>query len=487
MSSPLETAWSRAMAPFRSFAGRLATVERLPTSARAVFSHFAKGGALEFDAIGLKSRVDEGVEEMVDSAFGPVEEAIGAEFDYDPGAVDFEYETKLLRPAELTLGRLYRDARARAEDGFDPVAREVRSGIGGRLAGLAGVASSDPIEPEFSHLIRDVEHAERVTELVVVALLDGDMRDAINDDEYDDFRTAMPTSDSERRRIAGLAQSILEADVERRFERFPGGVREAYDRAVDVSEAHQDDDDEFRELLASARNGDRGAEDRIRDRYRDADFEDPPDYFAPGDLDLPYLRTQYGRVGVIYEGMIEMYREAGVEIDDAFQRSIVLSIVGAQIWLDDVDDFEADMAGGQLTPVTAEYLLADSDAEAYRRICDLTDRYLGAARRHAVASDAPLTAIAIEYIRHSGSPSVLPGSEAADLEPGTAPGTVPEAGEAGTNAGTGTPPETRPEGGSGAEPSGSRDGSRRSDDESGRDESSRSEGREPDESTAGGA
>jgi len=481
MSSPLETIRNRATAPFRSLAGRLAAVERLPTSARAVFSHFAKGGGLELDAIGLKSTVDRTVEGMVDSAFGPVEEAIAEEFDYDPDAVGFEYETKLLRPAELTLGRLYRAATDRAEDGFDPVAREVRPGIGGRLAGLVGMASSDPIEPEFSHLVREVEHAERVTELVVVALLDGDMRDAINDDEYGDFHTEMPTSESERERIAELAQSTLEADVERRFDRFPEGVREAYDRAVDVSEAHQKEDGTFREMLAAAREGDPGAGEQIREQYRDADFEDPPDYFAPGDLELPYLRTQYGRVGVIYEGMIAMYREAGIEIDEAFQRSIVLSIVGAQIWLDDVDDFEADMAEGQLTPVTAEYLLAESDAEAYRRIRGVTDRYLGAARRHAVASDAPLTAIAIEYIRHSGSPSVLPGSEAADLEAGTDAGTAGP-GEAGTAPGT-TASVADSRGGATA---GSADGSGTSDEESVAD-ASRSGSEDPDESTAGEA
>jgi len=363
---------------------------------------------------------------MVAEAFADVERAVASQVDADPDAVEFGYETKLLRPAELTLGRLYREATAAAGDGFDPVAREVRPGLGGRLAGLVGLGSGDRVAPEFSALIRDVEAAERVTELVVVALLDGDMRDAMNDEEYGDFETALDGIDG--RELARIAQGALEEDVERTFDRYPDGVRDAYDRAVEVSEAHQDEDDRYRELLEEARAGAPGGDARIREAYRDATFDDPPEYFETDDVELPYLRTQYGRVGVIYEGMIEMYREAGIEIDDAFERSIVLSIVGAQIWLDDVDDFEADMREGQLTPVTAEYLLADSEAAAYRRVVSITDRYLAAARRHAVESGATLTAIAVEYIRHSGDPSVLPGSESLDGE-GTASGERVEVGD----------------------------------------------------------
>jgi hypothetical protein len=80
------------------------------------------------------------------------------------------------------------------------------------------------------------------------------------------------------------------------------------------------------------------------------------------------------------------------------------------VWLDDVDDFEADMAEGQLTPVTAEYLVWEDDREAYEAVVDVTTDYLGAAVEHATASDSPLTGIATEYIYLSGDPGVLPGA-----------------------------------------------------------------------------
>ena len=105
-----------------------------------------------------------------------------------------------------------------------------------------------------------------------------------------------------------------------------------------------------------------------------------------------------------------MYAAVGIDLDDAFRRAIVLAIIAAQVWLDDVDDFEADMADGQLTPVTAEYLLAASDREAYRRVVELTDRYASRAREHAADSDSTLVRIAVEYVLLSGDPSVLPGA-----------------------------------------------------------------------------
>jgi len=79
------------------------------------------------------------------------------------------------------------------------------------------------------------------------------------------------------------------------------------------------------------------------------------------------------------------------------------------VWLDDVDDYAADMREGQLTPVTSEYLLADSDDEAYRSTVEITERYLGLAADHAAVADSPLTGIATEYIHRSGRPDVLPG------------------------------------------------------------------------------
>jgi hypothetical protein len=392
----------------RWVACRIAGVERLPTSARAVAAHYANGGRADVSALALRPRVETAIEEMVDAAFDPVETGIAEEYDLDPGRVTFDYGTKLLMPAELTLAQLYRPILQRASDGFDPVDAEVSPGLLGRISRVGG--GTERIDPEFSRLVRRGQRVDRTTELVVFALLDGDMRDAINDGEYDGFEATVPGQHPDRRQVAEIAQETLEREVQRRFERFPDGVRRAYDRAVATSEAHQDEDDRFRNLLEAARNGDPDGPERIRDEYRDAAFDDPPVNYGDVDLDLPYFRTQYGRVGVIYDGMVDMYAAVGIDLDDAFRRAIVLAIIAAQVWLDDVDDFEADMADGQLTPVTAEYLLAASNREAYRRVVELTDRYASRAREHAADSDSTLVRIAVEYVLLSGDPSVLPGA-----------------------------------------------------------------------------
>jgi len=391
----------------RCGAGGLADRDRLPTAVQAVLSYFSRGGRLDLPALRLRPTVEDRIEGMVREAFEPVEAALAEAFDVPPESVRFEYDTKLLMPAELALARRYREIAREAPDGFDPVNRTVDPGLLGKIPlpdALAG--DPDPIEGEFSELVRDVEHAEAVTQFVVTALLDGDMRDAINDAEYDDFWTSIPDADPER--VARIAQPTLAERVEAGFERYPDEVQAAYDRAVAASEAHQDRDDRFRSLLEATRNGDPGTDDRVRAEYRDVAFEDPPSAFRARDLDLPYFRTQYARVGVIYTGMIQMYRAAGIPIDETFERSVVLAIVGAQVWLDDIDDFAGDMAEGQLTPVTAEYLLAESDREAHRRVVEVTDRYLDRAREYADASNSTLTGIAVEYIHRSGDPSVLP-------------------------------------------------------------------------------
>jgi hypothetical protein len=237
------------------------------------------------------------------------------------------------------------------------------------------------------------------------------MRDALNDGEFADFGVAFDTDAAERRRVAEIAQQRLREAVEERFAEFPAAVREAYESAVERSERHQDRDPHFRELMADARAGEEGAFDAIEAEYKRGDFEDVPAMFTATELQLPYLKTQYGRVGVIYDGMIEMYRAAGVAIEDTFKRSIVFAIVGAQIWLDDVDDYRADMAGDQLTPVTAEYLLRETDREAYRAVVDIARRYIDAAKAHAAATDSPLAGIGADYILRSGHPEVLPGSD----------------------------------------------------------------------------
>ena len=349
----------------RRGAGRVAAVDAMPTAVRAVFGYYADTGVFDAGSLGLKRRVDATVEEMIDEAFGAVEEAVAEEFDHD--FVAFEYDTKLVLPAKLTLGYLYR----RLDDA--------------------------------AH-----QEAEAVTRLAVEALIDGDMRDALNDAEYEDFEVDFPTDEADRARIAEIAQSVLQDRVDDQFQRYPDELRDIYEWAVDVSEAHQDEDGQFRALMQQARDGDDEAREAIRERYKYGTFEEEPSMFSPEELELPYLKTQYDRVGVIYDGMVEMYKVAGFEIEPAFKRSIVLAIIGAQIWLDDLDDYEVDLAEGQLTPVTAEYLLSDSGPQAKASVIEISERYLDRARAEATAVDSTLTGIATEYIHRDGDPGILP-------------------------------------------------------------------------------
>jgi hypothetical protein len=345
-------------------AGKIANRETVPTAIRAVLGYYAQSGTLDYASLRLKSHTDDVVEGLLRDAYADIEEALAESFGYS--YVSFDYDTKLVLPAKLTLGYLYR-----------------------RL-------------PESEH-----PEAREVTRLVTEALIDGDMRDAVNDDEFADFEVDFTTSDD--RRVAKIAQEVLQARVEEQFSRYPEALRETYDWAVDVSQRHQERDEQFRELMARAREGDREATEQIRAEYRTARFEEPPSLFTDEELALPYLKTQYDRVGIIYEAMVEMYRAAGFGIDRSFERSIVLAIIGAQVWLDDVDDFETDMREKQLTPVTAEYLLADDDATAYRSTVEISRRYLERARREATEADSTLTGIATEYIYRNGDPGVLPG------------------------------------------------------------------------------
>ena len=351
----------------RASAGWVAARDTLPTSVQAVLGYYADSGVFDYGSLRLKSRVDDVTEGLVEDAFAAVEDRAEAEFGVP---VDFEYDTKLILPAKLTLGYLYR------RDDCDD------------------------------------DRADRLTRLVVEALVDGDMRDAINDEEYDDFGVAVggeAATDEQRRRVAELAQGTLEERVEELFSEFPEGVRGAYERAVEVSERHQEQDPHFRRLMARAEDGDGDALEAVRVEYRDADFPDPPEAFGEAERDLPYIKTQYDRVGVIYEGMVEMYRAADLPVSPAFERSIVLAIIGAQVWLDDVDDYAADMREGQLTPVTAEYLLAEGDREAYDRVLEVANGYLDLAKTHATTADSALTGIATEYIYRDGKPELLPG------------------------------------------------------------------------------
>jgi len=353
---------------FRRTAGWLARQDRLPTAGRAVVGYYADSGEFDYRSLTLKRRVDRVTESMIETAFAEVEDAIADAFGYS--FVDFTYDTKLVLPAQLTLGHLYWEL------------------------------------DESDH-----DSAEALTRLAIEALIDGDMRDALNDNEFEDFEVDFETDEDDRRQIAEIAQEILERRVEDGFSQYSDDLREIYDWAVGVSERHQNQDEHFRQLMADAQDGDEAARDHIRTEYKHAPFDDQPGLFTAEELDFPYLKTQYDRVGVIYDGMIQMYRLAGFPVDEAFQRSIVLAIIGAQLWLDDIDDYQADMAEGQLTPVTAEYLLAETDREAYETVVAISERYLDRAKQQATVADSALTGIATEYIYRDGAPEVLPAGE----------------------------------------------------------------------------
>jgi hypothetical protein len=399
--------------------------DQLPLSFRAVARFYARTGELDLTALRIKSWVDDTLEAFLDDAYGAIEAELEAELGYED--VDFRYETKLTLPVELTLGYLYRRALDES-DGYNPVTDEptrskdevVRSFVGG-----TDPARRERLRREAADQIEFVGRVERVARLCTEALLDGDMRDAINDAEFEDFETDPPLSDDERERAARVAQSTLRDRVESQMARFPESVREAYESAVAESNTHQADDEHFRALMARAlgEGGDEsgdgsssvaetpaGAVERIEAEYKFAEFEGEAGSLTAEEQDWPYCKTQYERVGVIYEGMIEMFRAAGIPIEPSFEHAVVLAIVGAQVWLDDVDDFAADRAETQLTPVTAEYIVADADSAAHDRVVEVSETYLDRAIEYAVDSDSILTGIAAEYIYLSGDPGVLPGS-----------------------------------------------------------------------------
>lgn len=391
--------------PCMALAGYAASLDFVPLKARAVFGYYASTGEFDYQSFIVKSYVDTQISRIITEAFVAVEEAIENEFGVEE--VTFEYDTKLILPAELTLGYLYRRVFANAPDDFNPITREPQAGPFGLFEpvfrGMNPERVSD-YETTYADLVSTVDDINAVTSLVVEALLDGDMRDAINDDEYDDFSVTTPTPEAvDIETAAEVAQQTLQASITSRFAAFPPTVKDAYEEAVAISEAHQTKDTAFRELLNATE-----PPQAIRDEYKHRSFPNPPELFGPQLRDLPYFKTQYDRVGVIYAGMIDMYRAAGFEINDNFKRSIVLAIIGAQIWLDDVDDYYDDKHDGQLTPVTAEYHLASSREEAYNEIVSITQSYLDHAKQYATESGTPMTGIAIEYIYRAGEPSHLP-------------------------------------------------------------------------------
>ncbi|MDS0221383.1 hypothetical protein NDI54_08475 [Haloarcula sp. S1AR25-5A] len=398
-------------------AGVLADRRRLPTALRAVLGYYADTGVFDAASLSLKSEIDDRTEAMVDDVTDRIEDALEDEFGRP---VDFSYDTKLILPAQLTLGYVYRKARQQAPG--DPVIDTIADGVPKVDETALEQGPAQDLAPREM-----VVRAEQMTRLSIEALIDGDMRDAINDDEFEDFEVEFEAgegnpskghgersepwsgSEADRRRAAEVAQSALQSHLDGLLADMPPVVESAYQWAVDYSEAHQDRDDHFRELMTAAENGDEDAKTAIRDEYKFAEYDEEPATLTETEKELPYSKTQYARVGVLYDGMLDLYRLAGLDIDEEFAKAIVLAIIGAQVWLDDVDDYDDDRAEGQLTPVTAEYLLAPDDEAAYRRVVDVTEQYLDLAKTYATAADSPLTGVAVEYIYRSGDPDVLPG------------------------------------------------------------------------------
>lgn len=322
----------------------------------------------------LRGEVDEAVEEVADSLFADVEAALAeavedgrVELAEGADTVRFDYDTRLVLPAMLTLGRIHERA------GDVPLLRRVR-------------------RPDEAL----VEAGRAVTREIVCALLDGDMRDAINDDEFEDFETTVRP----RRRAAEVAQATLQARVEAWLEDpdTPPAVEGAYRHAVDLSERHQATDRQFRDLLEqfNAATGDPQARigEEIEGRYKYAEPDEEPALFE-AEYHLPYFATQYERVGVLYEDMLRMYEAAlGIDLGASFKRAIVLMVIAAQVGLDDVDDYPEDR-GDQLTPVTAELALAGPEA-GLANLRRIVEEYLS---RAGEAADSHLAGMAIEYIR----------------------------------------------------------------------------------------
>ncbi len=400
------------------FSGQLADVDLIPASVRAVLGYHAASGQFALDVIRVKKYAEQFIQDTIRDAFTDIEIAIANEFDIPTDDVKFDYETKLTMPAELTLGHIYRQAINNSLNNFNPITRKTSTPLGDYFRFPFDKDAETKRRQKFiersSEQLDKIELTEEVTELVVVALLDGDMRDAINDQEFQDFEMS-PVGELDDEQAASVAQDTLQKKVEELFEPFNNNVRTAYEEAVELSEGHQEDDPYFRELMATAKQGDEEALADIRENYKYGSFDQidfegsliEPQTLFDEDQEFPYLKTQYGRVGVIYDGMIEMYRYAGIDIEDLFKRSIIFAIIGAQIWLDDIDDYHADLAETQLTPVTAEYLLSGTDQEAYENIERIAKQYLMTAKRYAAETNSPLAGIGTDYIYRLGTPDVL--------------------------------------------------------------------------------
>jgi hypothetical protein len=350
---------------------------RLPPLARA-FGRYLRRHPDPYvvSILALRREVQVEIDTIIEELLATIEASLQARVETDEltlaadaTTVRFDYDTRLVLPAMLTLGRIH------------------------ELAGdVPGARLGRQVDTDL------LAEGRRATTHVIRALLDGDMRDALNDEEYEDFHTtARP-----RRQAAAIAQATLQQGVEEWLDRpeTPAHVADAYHHAVTLSESHQAVDTEFRTLLTryegTAEGSDRETlQAQLEHEYKFAEPGGGSTVFEE-EFHQPYFTTQYERVGILYEDMLRMYeRTLDVELGDAFLRTIVLMVVAAQIGLDDVDDFPEDRHE-QLTPVTAE--LAMDETGGIDRIRGLVDGYLDAAQAD---SESHLTGMAIAYVRTS--------------------------------------------------------------------------------------
>lgn len=355
-------------------------VHRLPPELRAFGSYLLSSGDVGAIPMALLQRkIDGQMDEITERIFHDIERELDRATKRDvlepingttADGATFSYDTRLLLPAMITYGHL------RTAAGDVPIVKR-----------LPGKRINETL----------AESARETTYSITQALLDGDMRDAINDDEFTDFET----NRRPKQKVATIAQRHLQSEVTAWLDSdgTPESVARHYDHAVTVSEAHQDDDPEFRALFdrlkrASSTENNSVVEE-IRNRYKFAEPKEDPTLFSR-ESSLPYFTTQYERVGIIYEDMLGMYEgDVGIDLSAAFKRAVVLMVIAAQIGLDDTDDYPEDRHT-QLTPVTAELGLASSTSEGVNNLKTIIETYLDQADFYASSA---ITRIAIEYIR----------------------------------------------------------------------------------------
>ncbi len=147
-------------------AGVLADRRRLPTALRAVLGYYADTGVFDAGSLSLKSEIDERTEAMVNDVTDRIEDALEDEFGRP---VEFSYDAKLILPAQLTLGYVYRKARQQAPVTLSltlsPTGFHATDGDG------SGPAQASPPARWSS--------ARAMTRLSHRGAIDGDMRDAV--------------------------------------------------------------------------------------------------------------------------------------------------------------------------------------------------------------------------------------------------------------------------------------------------------------------